>query len=326
MRTPLTRTAAFLFSAALVRLLAPGSALAASSDMGTSWLKIPTSANAAAMGGAYAAVAYNVDALGINPAGLAGIRSGEIVFLQSFWAQDLTLEYLAYGQSLSRNTGLALAANYMNFGSVDKILIGSNGTPVANGTYSPMALDISAGLGSLVAGGLQVGGTVKFLMQNIQTSSSATAAVDLGVLCKLSKSGFSLAAVMNNWGGTLDTDSLPLQLTLGAAFQTALGNQVFKYGKSKKFYPTHYLTLSTDGNLALGDTSLSNYRVGAEYWYNQLVALRAGYRFAPYGDLAGVRGLAFGAGLRLQRWELSYALTTQGDMGATHQISLMSRF
>ena len=279
--------------------MVPGFSGAASSDMGTSWLKIPTSAREAAMGGANLAVADDVNALEINPAGLAGVSSNQITFQHSFWAQDLAMEHLAYGQSLSEKSGLGLGADYMSFGSVDKVTVGPNG-PVVTGSYSPMALTLSGGFGTLLLSHLKVGMTVKFLLQNIQTTSSATAAFDGGLVYKVPKSGFSFALVLNNLGGTLDTDSLPLQLKLGAAFQTVFGR-----GKSKsaspQALPANILTLSMDGDLGLNDSSLSNYKVGAEYWFNQAIAARLGYRFAPYGDLSGVRGLACGLGIRLEK-------------------------
>ncbi|HEY5038750.1 MAG TPA: PorV/PorQ family protein, partial [bacterium] len=278
------------------------------------------------MGGAYAAVADDVNALEINPAGLAGIKESQITFQHSFWAQDLSMEHLAYGQSLSKKSGLGFGVDYMNLGSVDKILIGPSG-PVGNGSYSPMALNVSGGFGTVLLDHLKVGATVKFLMQNIQTTSSATAAIDGGLIYSIPRSGFSFAIVMNNLGGTLDTDSLPLQLTLGAAFKTIIGkDKSVSKSASSSSVPRNVLTLSTEGDLTLNDMGLSNYRVGAEYWYNQQIAAQVGYRFAPYGDLAGVRGFACGVGFRLQKWEVSYALTTQGDMGSTHQISLMTRF
>ena len=86
------------------------------------------------------------------------------------------------------------------------------------------------------------------------------------------------------------------------------------------------LTFAMDGDVILDDTGLSTLSAGGEYWYHQLLAVRAGYKFAPYGSLDGVRGLSAEAGVRLNSFELDYALTTLGDLANTHQLSLLTRF
>ena len=305
----------------LVLGLAPSGLLALPNDVSTSWLKIPTSARSAAMGGAFIAVGDDLESLGANAAGLAEIQTPQACLMQSFWAQDLSFQHLAYGQPAGPESGYALGVDYMNFGQVDKTIL-SNGSLVSDGTYSPMAMNFYGGYAQALARGLNAGASVKVLYQNITTVSSATVAVDAGFLYRLPGNGLSLALVFTNLGGTLDTASLPLQMTLGAAYRLDLDRGKGRTARTPEI-PQHRITLSTDGNISLHDTGFSNYRIGAEYWYRQQWALRAGYRFAPYGDLSGVSGLSAGIGFRFNKtWELSYALTTQGDMGSTHQISL----
>ena len=304
---------------------AAGQAQADTTDLGTSWLKIPLSARSAAMAGAFAAVADDAEAVQENPAGLASMKQSQVTLMQSFWAQSVSVEDMAVGLPLSKNWGGAVMVDYLDFGQVDKVNI-VNGAPVAAGNYSPSGLNFSAGIGGVVADGLKLGGVAKFLYQDIQTTSSATLALDAGGLYRLVGTGLSFAAVVSNLGGTLDTDNLPLQLTLGTALQTRLGGATYHAEPKAPALSLHYLTLSAQGDLTLYDTGFSNLRFGAEYWYRHEIAIRVGYRFAPYGDLSGVTGLASGVGLRFGEWEFAYALTTQGDMGTTSQVSLSNYF
>jgi hypothetical protein len=307
----------------LAALLPPRVLADPSSDLGTSWLKIPLSARSAAMAGAYSAVAEDAETVQVNPAGLAGIQGDQVTYMQSFWAQDVSVEDLAFAMPLSKDWGGAVMLDYLNFGQVDKVNI-VNGQPVAAGNYSPSGLNVSTGIGCQAANGLQVGGVAKFLFQDIQTTSSATVAIDAGGLYSVKGTGLSFAGVVSNLGGTLDTDNLPLQLTLGAALRTSLNNEVCQNGSEAVH--VHFITLSSQGDLSLYNTGFSNLRFGAEYWYRRQIALRVGYRFAPYGDLSGVTGLASGVGLCFDNWEFAYALTTQGDMGTTSQVSLSNYF
>jgi hypothetical protein len=299
----------------------PSWAFALPNDVATSWLKIPTSAREAAMGGAFGAVSDDLGSLGVNPAGLSGMEDPQAGLMQTFWAQGLSFQHLAYGQPLSPDSGGAVGADFINFGQVEKTIV-SNGVPVPDGVFSPMALDLYAGYGRRVSGDLSLGGTAKVLYQDI-TSPTATLALDAGVLIRPPGEGLSLGLVFSNLGGTLSQASLPLQLKAAAAYRIRLGGA--GTGTDRKV-PEHFITLAAEGDLSLHDTGFSNLRLGSEYWFRGMVAVRAGYRFAPYGDLTGVAGLALGAGLRYRKWELDYALTTQGDMGSTNQISLMTHF
>ncbi len=299
---------------------------ATADDAGTAWLKIPPSARVAAMGGAFGALAEGVDALVVNPAGLAGLSGPQAIFTHSFWDQGVVLEQLAYGQNLSKGSGGAVGLDYLNFGSVSQYTLGANGAPVLSNSYSPSAFNFHLGYGCELTQGLRAGGTAKFLLQGIQTTSSATVAFDAGFLYRVAGiKGLSFAAVMSNLGGKLDNASLPLQVKLAGAYQTKIGSEMVS-GLNNEPLPKNLLTLTVDGDIDLSGLGFTNFRMGGEYWFDQLIAARVGYRLAPYGTLTGLTGLSAGAGVRYQNWELSYALTTQGDMGATHQISLGARF
>jgi hypothetical protein len=88
----------------------------------------------------------------------------------------------------------------------------------------------------------------------------------------------------------------------------------------------HQLILAADGNINLRTSNGSTAGAGAEYWYQGLVALRTGYRFAPYGNLSGLAGYSAGVGIKLGKTELAYAMTTLGDFGTGNQISIKTGF
>src|SRR5580692_6075261 len=136
-------------------------------QVAASWLLIPTSAGQAALSGAMGALVDDVDALGVNPAGLAELSGNEAELLHNIWAQNLTVEHLAYGHGFG-NWGLALSGDYFNFGQVNFYSLGSSGTPVANGGFSPMGLDLYAGLGLVLAPGFELGLDGKFIMENLE--------------------------------------------------------------------------------------------------------------------------------------------------------------
>jgi hypothetical protein len=295
-------------------------------DVGSSWLKVPTSAEAAGMGGAFSAVGNNVNSLEVNPAGLGLMDGQELSLMHDIWIQDLSTEHVAYGQNFGDHSGGAIGVDYINFGSVDKYTVIS-GVPVAGGTYSPMAANVVAGYGRELIQGLWGGATFKFLTQNLNTTSSSTVAGDLGFLYQLPKQGPTFALVLSNLGGNLDSATLPTQVRLGAAYQASFSNETNpKAGTTILEPPQHQITFSVDGNLSLASMDASSFSLGGEYWYQDTFAARVGYHLASYGDLGGLTGLCLGAGVRYKNFELDYALTTMGDLGSTHQLSLLTRF
>src|SRR5580658_3449125 len=257
--------------------------LVAQADVAASWLLIPTSTRQAALSGALGALVDDVDALGVNPAGLAELSGNEAELLHNIWVQDLNVEHLAYGHGFG-NWGFALSGDYFNFGQVSFYSLGSSGTPVANGGFSPMGLDLYGGLGLSLARGFELGLDGKFLMENLESGlSSSTGAVDVGLKYKHYPSGLGASVALLNLGGTLEGSDLPLSLDLAAAF-------------TRRLSVDHLIRLGADGNFALNDSTGSTQSLGAEYWYRGTVALRVGYRLAGYGNLQGLTGLSAGVG------------------------------
>ena len=53
---------------------------------------------------------------------------------------------------------------------------------------------------------------------------------------------------------------------------------------------------------------------------------RLGYNTATAGDVSGMTGVTFGAGISRKGLGVDYALVPQGDLGMTHWIALTFNF
>ena len=85
----------------------------------------------------------------------------------------------------------------------------------------------------------------------------------------------------------------------------------------------HSLNLALDGDVSLGNMQAMLFALGVEYWYKGIVALRVGDRAS--NDRVGgiIDGLTMGAGLDLGDWRVDYGFMTNGDLGASHLVSVM---
>jgi hypothetical protein len=240
---------------------------------------------------------------------------------EDFWAQGVMEEHVGVGHELEGGSGLGFSFDYLGFGNVEAYSIGSGGIPVAQGVLSPNAMNFTGGYGSTVLPGLSLGVEAKLLLENLTGTGGSSVAGDLGALYEIKESGLKFGLMLNNLGSDLNKAALPTQISLAASWQKELQKAVKSPAQESQT-----LAFMVQGDLQTGNTGLSTLELGSEYWYDHLLALRAGYRFAPYGSLTGVSGLAAGAGFRYQGMELSYAFVSMGDFGNSNQISLMLGF
>lgn len=299
-----------------IALLVPAAALAAGGDA----LKIPASPRALAMGNASGALTDDVNALLYNPAGMASIADVEIALSHRAGTIDAS-EYLAMARPMKAGGvfGASVLYAYLpdinNDGATDPAVTANDmlvtaGYALAFATGDPKNRDLSAGL------------NVKWLRSVLGGFTATTLAADLGVRWQPpAAEALQVGLTLQNLGLPLkyieESDPLPLTLKLGAAYAVLEQD-------------LHAVNWAADLDLPLPGKSFG-LGTGVEYWYNKLVAVRAGYRFA--GDSLE-SGVTAGAGFRLGGPSLSLQLdyafkpvTYAGSNGgAEHYLALMFGF
>jgi hypothetical protein len=307
-----------IFSALIVFTASNLRAQTIANDTTNSWLKISPSARNMGVGESLGAIPDAFDEVDVNPAGIGLMGGYDFSFSQNFWAQGLSMQHLVYSQRLENNDGFSLGVNYVNFGNIS--LYNVSGLVVsANGSYAPSGLNVYGGYGMDLVRGLRGGLSVHFIYDNIQpTMPDQTAAFDGGLFYQLTDTPLSLSAVLSNLGWNIDDASLPLEFKIAWAYRVNFDRTLGK----NRFTQMNCLTLSAEGDWSLIAPVDSSMGFGGEYWYKDLIALRAGYRFADYANIAGLTGFSLGVGIRYMDWQLDYDLTTIGDFGTSNQISL----
>ncbi len=318
----------------LKRLALAGAMLAASSSWATQeefsigtaaapWLKLPKSARSAAMGDAFAAVADSVDTLGVNPAGLANFSDRQLSVNHDIWIQEISSDRVAYGQPIAGG-GLGAAFDYVNFGSIPTYTLDAGGKPVAGAALNPMAMAITLGYAAKMAQ-ISVGGSVKYLSEDLGAGASTAVAGDLGLLWSSDPKGASVGVALQNVGSQLNGYNLATNLKLGAAMLFDLSSSALR--SKVEAAPADTFQAAIDVNLPTADGGSSSVNLGGEYWYQSVVAGRLGYRLANQGGLTGLVGFSAGVGFKLyQRIQLDYAYLALGELGNSNQISLLARF
>lgn len=272
------------------------------------WLKLSNNARMSALGNAGVAVADDVNAAGLNPAGLAAIKGQQVAFMHQVYVLDESMEHVAYGISAMKDLGLSLSLDYLNFGSIDKYKVVGN-QMVSDGSFTPNAMHLDLGAGYAL-GSVALGVNAKYITQSFDGSGASTVGADLGARWSQGPTGLSLGLAVQDLGGQLSGSNLPLGTRAGLAYTLGLRQ-------------SDALTAAFDADIPSADTGASAFGGGVEYSAQKLYAVRAGYKAVGNN---GASGLTFGAGAQISFLQIDYAYSAVGELGNTHQISALAKF
>jgi len=228
-----------------------------------------------------------------------------------YWDSS-TYDYAAFSYPLSDRLRLGAHIIYMSYGPIDKISetpSGSIGT--VSGTFTPADLALAVSAGYLLNKDIQVGATVKYALQTIDTSSASAFAADLGVLLRLKmlEDNLVFGAALSNLGTQISGDNLPL---------TARGGFSDKF----KLIDPADLTVAVTAYYPF-DTGKLAENLGLEFWYQKNIAFRLGYKIGyDTGNLTiglGYKDILEG----VFGYEIDYAYAASGNLGDTHRFSVV---
>ena len=310
-----------LFTLLLVVFAAP--VFADSAGGAGAYLKMGVGARALGMGSAFTAVADDSTAAFWNPAGLALLVKPEASFMHATLTLDRKYNFFNYVHPLNKDgkdRGV-VALSHVRFG-IDgipetRLANGANGLPAtdAGGGYTLGAnvyifsyfddTETSTfGTNARKLGDKFYGGVnVKLLKQSLFTNSADSFGFDLGFLYKPNQKatvGLSIRDIAENlkWDtASGHSDRVPVSTTVGVAYKTM-----------------PHMTVALDLNKT--QDLDAKFRVGTEYWFKDVAALRLG---SQAGDLT------LGASFKLQTWRFDYSYVDE-TLGEAHRISASKTF
>jgi len=282
---------------------------------GANFLKIGIGARPSGMGEAFVALADDASALSWNPAGLIQIEDKEIFFMHNFWVQGISQDFLGYvhgGHRYSFGAGLLL----LNAGIMSRTMEDASGNYGGkNGTFTYTDFAFTGSFAQRT-GSIGMGVNLKIARTLIDNVAGSAAGVDIGLLYLPEKiRDLKFAVVLQNFGSRMKyagnvSDALPLSLRAGMSY--VVGTEIGP------------MNLEMDVNVPV-DNRIGIY-LGMEYWIQELVAVRAGYKTDRMVDLGALSGLCCGLGFRLQNFQIDYAFVPYGNLGNTHRVSVLARF
>lgn len=286
---------------------------------GMQLLKIDVSARGAAMGGAYTMNGYDATGMFYNPATVAQMNNSFDFFAnKTNYVADINYSALGLAFKLPWSLGkFGINAVSADYGNVEHTEVANNDQGyVELGTLKPSAYAVGISYARRLTDRFSFGANIKYAKQelgwnhevdpfeNDTTENNNTVngmVMDFGTIyypgVKSLRFGISIRNFSSEWDyGEYSEEpqegsfELPLNFIMGAAFDfmdlTNLEN--------------HSMTVEVN-YLHPRDYS-ERIHVGAEYWFNNMIALRGGYKF-NYDE----ESLSLGAGLSFKGIKVDYA-------------------
>ncbi|MGD8305493.1 MAG: PorV/PorQ family protein [Ignavibacteria bacterium] len=276
---------------------------------GAAHLLIPVGPRGIAMGEANVSTSEGIESLFWNPAGVAKMDgSADLLFSHMSYIADIGVEYGAVSANFE---GFGVLSFSLKTLAIDDIQVTTTENPDGTGEYfSPTMLTAGLSFARQLTDAIAVGITANFISERIANVSASGISFDVGVVYDnlASVNGLSLGFVVKNLGpdmqytgsgllnqGQLDdlnrppnfyaVESAPFELP--SNFQIALGYKPVLDDMN---------SLQLSGLYQNNNYSADEYKVGAEYGYNDMFFIRGGYQMAPslesdnylYGLTAGV--------------------------------------
>jgi hypothetical protein len=304
------------------------------------FLKIAVGARGTAMAGAVSAVVNDASALYWNPAGLLEVPRLSLYATHTNWIADIDHEYAGLVVPVGDNSRFGISATLLTVGEIE---ITTEQDPRGTGNFYK-ASDVAVGATYAVrmVDFFVFGTTLKYVTQSIYNESASAVAFDFGTRLYTGFNGIVIGMSYTNFGSTMKLEGRDLNRTydpqpanssntgvrssleteswdLPTNFRVGIAWNVLGKTNTMTQSDNDRLILAVDGNHP--NDSPENASVGAEYVWNDLLALRGGYHFND-----DVKTWSAGVGIH---WEASSSLSlgvdyALADMDRLNQIHVFS--
>ncbi|RKY56308.1 MAG: hypothetical protein DRP93_01665 [Candidatus Neomarinimicrobiota bacterium] len=333
----------YIFTTLLI--LAIGSSLLAQDKVGTTaanFLNIPIGGKAISMGGAYTAISDDPTALFWNPGAMSRVGRSDIYTAITNYFVDAQHTWFGAQYMLTSSDAIGVSLNSLSYGDWEPVTTVEQ--PDGTGEYwqaSDMALAVSYARN--MTDRFSIGGSIKYIHQQIYNESASTVAVDLGLLFITQFNGLQIGASIRNFGGDLEMRGRDLLTQVDLDPESQGNNEnIVSYLKTDTWaIPLTYvigvsmpvidkgwnrLVLAADVMRPTNDAQTLN--MGLDWRIADMVSIRAGYQSLFKAEREN--GLTLGVGLNLEISGMAivfdYSFQYFGKLGMLNTTSLALTF
>ena len=180
------------------------------------FLEIGFGASGTAMVDAQVSMANDVSSMYWNPAGLARLKSSEVMFVNQPWIADMNASFSAAALVLPSIGTLGVGVIMMNYGEME--VTSMNMQEGTGEKFTPKDMAIYVSYARNLVNWFSFGASGKFISSNIWHMSATALAFDLGVIIRTpffsptnkNEDGMSIGMSISNYGSALKYDGMDL--------------------------------------------------------------------------------------------------------------------
>ena len=291
-----------------------------------SFLKLNTSARGVGMADALVAISDDIASIQQNPASAIVEEKNSFYFFTNKWFADIQNQNFTYLHHLSTQDAIALSVTSLSSSDMEKRTVTM---PYGTGEYVNYT-DFTIGFtyARALTDQFKFGGTIKFANEQLAEITSRAILIDLGARYFINYKTARFAFAFSNFGTSIKPKGKINEFGIGEInnFGEFSPPTIFRLGFA--FEPildeTHRLTSSVQLNHP-NDNS-ENLGIGFEYAWHEHLFLRIGKKI----NVEEQKNISFGFGVNkkfdFSNFIFDYGVTSFGDLGISHSISILSEF
>ena len=286
---------------------------------GFKFLSLGVGARNTSMGEAAATNEGDAVSMFWNPAGIVSMENAGFFAGYTQWFAGISQSSAAVVVPISWLGHIGLSVSMVNYGDVEATVIPSSSNDndigyLDNGIIKPSASVYAFTYGKSLSDRFQFALTVKYAYENLVAMNKGSIAFDFGTIYKAKVHDIKIAVVMQHFAFSelsYINEDFQLPLTFRVGFSA---DALSLFGVD---------TESSKLNLAIELAKPIDYsertHLGAEYWYKDFLALRAGYKFNY-----DTEGLTAGFGVKYSGFEFRYSFVNHGSLlGSVNRFGLL---
>ncbi len=293
------------------------------------FLKIGVGARAIGMGESYIAVGNDAEALYWNPAGITLFDKNSVFFSHNQWLIDTRLEYAGLVFHLDPANSIGAAITYLH---TDDMVETTELQPFGTGRtfgFSDFLLGIT--YARKMTSQFSFGVSVKFMQETIAELTMRSVLFDLGTYYSTGWKSTRFAVTVTNFGqdmapsGSVKYQTLDNQNVEVTSFQKFPPPILFRIGIASEIINNERYRITTSVQLNHPNDNAENINLGAEYWWHDRIAFRAGYKTAQVEETFSL-GFGLHFPITLADFRLDYAFTNFGRLGIVNRFAIQLQF
>lgn len=258
---------------------------------GWQFLKLPTNAKTAAMGGIISSIGYgSANSAFTNPASIVDVKNYDVAINKMNWVADISYQSFSVVKNLGELGSVGVSLIYLDYGEMERTenlmtydaLGNSLGVlPVTSGLGMFSAADLAVGFtySKRITNKLLVGGTLKYISERLDDAKTGNWALDISTIYYTGLNSLRIAFVGRNFGPDAEFATynarvnvepikvkMPMVLVMGAAYD------IMEEGESNP----HRLTAAFE--YLKPNDGRDKFNFGAEYAFMSSFFIRAGYK------------------------------------------------